>query len=91
MMRENLSGDGFSVLCALPAVLPRIYDGPASLPRSLTEEEVKIHRDVMCKKYNQCLKRAARWQGFSCLGCPSFGRGAESYKERLEELAASRE
>ena len=74
----------------LPAILPRIYDGPASLTRLLTEEEVKIHRDVLCKKYNFCLQVAAKWPSFSCLGCPSYGTGAGVKKEQLEEIAASR-
>ena len=77
-------------LCELPPVLPRIYDGPASLPRSLTDEEVKIHRDVLCPRYSLCLMVAAKWTGFTCLGCPSMGKGKIVRKLMLEEIIGSR-
>lgn len=48
--------------------------GPTEIGGVLREEQVDLHRNLLCPRYDKCLEVAVtdRWNGFSCTPCTEF-------------------
>lgn len=64
-----------------PVVMPL----PVALGAPLLEDQVERHRDLWCRRYDDCLAEAVKrdWKSWSCASCPIKGTDQEPPELRV--------